>query len=147
MKTYLITSVIMAGLATFAFASPAESELKALEEKWSDAYLKGDTSVLKAVETEDWSVVDPDGNVLTKAQDIKELEDKTFVVKTTSLSDMKVRMLGENYGCVTGNSKSTGTYKGKEFSGDYRFLDLFEKKGDKWQAIISQVTKVKKDKE
>ncbi len=138
---------MIAGLATIAFGASAETELKALEQQWSDAYMKGDTSVLKAVEAEDWSAVDPDGHALTKAQDIKELEDKTFVVKTSSLNDVKVRMLGENYACVTGTSKSTGTYKGKEFRGDYRFLDLFEKKGDKWQAIASQITKVKKEKE
>lgn len=146
MKKYLIITLITAGLATIVLGSPADTELKALEQQWSDAYMKGDSSVLKTVEAEDWTVVDPEGNVLTKAQDIKELEDKTFVVKTGSLSEVKVRMLGENHACVTGMSKSTGTYKGKEFSGDFRFLDLFEKKDGKWQAIMSQVTKIKKEK-
>jgi len=146
MKTYLIISVIVAGLATSAMASP-ESELKALEQQWSGAYMKGDTSFLKSVEAEDWTLVDPDGMVMTKAQDIKELEDKTFVVKSSSMSDVKVQMLGENYACATGLGTMNGTYKGEDFSGDYRFMDIFEKKSDKWRVMRSQVTRVKTETE
>ena len=84
---------------------------------------------------------------MTKTRDIKELGDKTFACKAASMSDLKVRMLGDNYACATLLVKMTGTYKGKDFRGDFRALDFFEKKGDKWQAVISQITKVEKDKE
>jgi len=145
MKTSLLTSVIVAGLAAVALGSPAETELKALEQQWSDAYMKGDVAVLKAVEADDWTLVDPEGTTTTKTQDIKELTDKTFAVKESTTSDIKVRTLGENNAVVTGSSKMSGSYKGKDFSGEYRFLDIFEKKGGKWQAILSQVTKVEKE--
>ena len=145
MKLTLITAVMIAGLATVAFGSSAETELKALEQQWSDAYKKGDTAVLKTVEAEDWTLIDPEGTTTTKAQDIKELGDKTFVVKESTNSDVKVRMLGDNHAAITGSAKMSGLYKNKEFSGEYRFLDIFEKKDGKWQAIMSQVTKVQKE--
>jgi ketosteroid isomerase-like protein len=148
MKTSLITVVILAGvagLAPFAIAADTESELKALDQQWSDAYPKGDIAVLKAVEADDYTVVNADGTLTTKAEDIKELADKTFVVKSASTSGVKVRMLGENYACVTGVWKLSGaTYKGKDVSGDHRFLDIFEKKGNNWQAIYTQITKIEK---
>jgi ketosteroid isomerase-like protein len=147
MKISLLTSIMVAGLATLAFGSPAETELKALEQQWNDAYKKGDVAVLKTVEADDWTLVDPEGTTTTKAQDIKELGDKTFVIKESTNSDVKVRMLGDNHAAVTGTTKASGSYKGKEFSGEYRFLDLFEKKDGKWLAILSQVTKVQKEKE
>jgi hypothetical protein len=78
---------------------------------------------------------------------MKAVEDKTFVVKSATLSDLKVRSLGDNYGCVTGVTKLTGTEEGKDISGDYRFMDIFEKKAGKWQVIASQVTKIGKEKE
>ncbi|MEY2490456.1 MAG: hypothetical protein QOC70_2398 [Verrucomicrobiota bacterium] len=145
MKISLLTSFLVAGLAAVALGSPAETELKALEQQWNDAYKKGDVAVLKAVEADDWTLVDPEGTTTTKAQDIKELTDKTFVVKESTNSDIKVRMLGDNHAAVTGSAKMSGSYKGKDFSGEYRFLDIFEKKDGKWQAILSQVTKVEKE--
>ncbi|MDP9253377.1 MAG: nuclear transport factor 2 family protein [Verrucomicrobiota bacterium] len=144
MKTSFIISVIVAGLATLALAAGAESELKALEQQWSDAYKNGDTAILKSIEAEDFKLVDPDGKVVTKAQDIKELGDKTFKVESFSFDELNVRMLSENFAYVTGLQILKGAYKGEDISGQYRFLDVFQKKGGKWQAIASQVTRVAK---
>jgi ketosteroid isomerase-like protein len=145
MKKSLLTSIIVAALAAFAFGSPAESELKTLEQQWLDAYVKGDAAFLKNIEAEDYSVVEPDGSVLSKAGDVKAVTDKTFVLKSASMSDIKVRMLGENFACVTGLLKLSGTDAGKDITGTYRGLDVFEKKDGKWQAVSSQVTKVQKE--
>ena len=63
--------LIVIGLATVAFASP-EAELKALEQQWSDAYVKGDTAALKAIEADDCMTVEPDGTVIgARREDIK----------------------------------------------------------------------------
>ena len=144
MKTSLIILVLSISLAPFAFATDAESELKALEQQWSDAYVKGDTSVLKAIEADGYKLVDPSGIVATKARDIKELGDKKFVVRSSVSNEINVRMLGENFAYVTGLQTLKGTYKGENISGQYRFLDVFEKKDNKWQALASQITKVEK---
>jgi ketosteroid isomerase-like protein len=138
---------MIVGLATTAFGASAETELKALDQQWLDAYVKGDTAFLKTVEAEDWTFADSDGTIMTKSQDIKELGDKTFVCKSASMRDVKVKMLGDNYAYVTGVVKMAGTYKGKDFSGDFRAIDVFEKKDGKWQAFYSQITKVQKEKE
>lgn len=138
---------MVAGLAMAAFGSPAETELKALEQQWLDAYVKADTALLKTVEADEWWFVESDGTIMTKAQDIKDVGDKTFVCKSATMSDVNVRMLGDDFACVTGMAKMTGSFKGKEFTGDFRAIDIFEKKNDKWQAITSQVTRVKKEKE
>ena len=147
MKISLFASLMIAGLAAVLVASPAETELKALEQQWIDAYMKGDMASLKTVEADDWTLADPNGAIVTKAQDIKELGDKTFVCKSASLSDVKVNMLGENFAYVTSMVKMEATYKGKDASGDFRAVDVFGKKDNKWQALYSQLTNVKKEKE
>jgi ketosteroid isomerase-like protein len=147
MKTSLITLLMVAGLATAGFGASAETELKALTQQWLDAYVKGDAAFLKTVEADDWTFIDSDGTTVTKAKDVKELEDKTFVCKSASASDVKVKAMGENNAYVTATVKMSGTYKGEDFSGDFRAIDVYEKKGGKWQAVYSQITKVGKEKE
>jgi ketosteroid isomerase-like protein len=138
---------MITGLATIAFGAGAESDLKALTQQWLDAYVKADTAFLKTVQADDWTFFDSDGTTMTKAQDIKELGDKTFVCKSASASDIKVKAMGDSHAYVTAMIKMAGTYKGEDFSGEYRATDIFEKKDGKWQAIHSQITKVKKDKD
>ena len=145
MKISLLTSVLVAGLAAIALGSPAESEIKALETQWLDAYVKADAAFLKTVEADDWMFVDSDGSITTKAQDIKDVTDKVFVCKSASMSDVKVKTMGDNFACATGVVKMAGTYKGKEFNSEFRAVDIFEKKDGKWQATYSQLTKIGKE--
>jgi uncharacterized protein (TIGR02246 family) len=132
-------------LVSAAFGASADAELKAIEQQWLDAYMKSDAAFIKNLEADDYSIIESDGTVTTKAQDVKATTDKTFVLKSASMSDVKVRMLGDNYAVVTAMLKMSGTEDGKDFSGDYRGTDVFEKKNGKWMAVASQLTKVGKE--
>ena len=145
MKTTLITLVMAVSLVSAAFGAGADAELKAIEQQWLDAYMKSDAAFLKNLEADDYTIVEPDGTVSTKAQDIKSVTDKTFVLKSATMSDFKCRMLGDNAAVVTCMLKMSGTEDGKDFSGDYRGTDVFEKKAGKWMAVASQLTKVAKE--
>lgn len=134
------------GLATTGLGAGAEAELKAITQQWLDAYQKSDATFLKNLYADDYFVVEPDGAVTTKADDIKSVTEKKFVLKSATTSDFKCRMMGENAACVTAMLKLTGTADGEEFSGDYRALDVYEKKDGKWMAVVSQVTKIEKEK-
>ena len=145
MKRTLITLVMAVSLASAAFGAGADAELKAIEQQWLDAYMKSDPAFIKNLEADDYSIIEPDGAVSTKAQDVKSTTDKTFVLKSATMSDFKCRMLGDNYAVVTAALKMSGSDDGHEFSGDYRALDVFEKKNGKWMAVASQLTKVQKE--
>ena len=109
-----------------------------LEQQWLDAYVKGDATFIKTIEAEDYSVVEPDGSVLTKAGDVKAVTDKTFALKSASMSEIKVRILGENYACVTGLVKLSGTDDGKDITGTYRGLKL-------WEAAVKEAGKIDRE--
>ncbi|HEX8897298.1 MAG TPA: nuclear transport factor 2 family protein [Chthoniobacterales bacterium] len=146
MKTSLVTLMMVLGLATVGFGAGADAELKTIEQQWLDAYMKNDAAFIKNLEADDYSIIEPDGAVSTKAQDVKSVTDKTFVLKSATMSDYKCRMLGDGYAVVTAMLKMSGTDDGKDFSGDYRGTDVFEKKGGKWMAVASQLTKVASEK-
>ncbi len=133
------------GLVSAAFGAGADAELKAIEQQWLDAYMKSDPAFIKNLEADDYSIIEPDGAVSTKAKDVKSVTDKTFVLKTATMSDFKCRMVGDNCAVVTCMLKLNGTEDGKEFSGDFRGTDVFEKKNGKWMAVASQMTKVGKE--
>jgi ketosteroid isomerase-like protein len=145
MKRTLITLVMAVSLASAAFGAGADAELKAIEQQWLDAYMKSDAAFIKNLEADDYSIIEPDGVVTTKAQDVKAVTDKTFVLKSATMSDFKCRMIGDSCAVVTAMMKISGTDDGKDFSGDYRGTDVFEKKNGKWMAVASQLTKVAKE--
>src|SRR5256714_1856835 len=101
MKTSLITLLMGFGLATVGFGAGADAELKTIEQQWLDAYMKSDASFITKLEAEDYSIIEPDGAVSTKDQDVKSVTDKTFVLKSGTMSDFKCRMVGENVAVVT----------------------------------------------
>lgn len=145
-KTSLLTLLMVAGLATAGFGASAETELKAIEQQWLDAYMKSDAAFIKNLEADGYTIVEPDGAVSTKADEVKSVTDKKFVLKSATMSDFKCRMLGDNYAVVTATLKMDGSDEGKEFSGDYRGIDIFEKRDGKWMAVSSQLTNIQIEK-
>jgi uncharacterized protein (TIGR02246 family) len=145
MKKSIITLFMAVSLASASFGGLADADLKSIEQQWIDAYMKGDATFIKNLEADDYSIIESDGTVTTKSQDVKAVTDKTFVLKSATLSDVKVRMMGDSYAVVTSMLKMSGSDDGKAFSGDYRGTDVFEKKDGKWMAVASQLTKVGKE--
>jgi len=56
--------------------------------------------------------------------------------------DVHVRLM-HGIGIVQGMDDEKSTFKGKDTSGTYTWMDVFEMRDGKWQAVASQVTKVK----
>jgi hypothetical protein len=54
--------------------------------------------------------------------------------------DVSARVMG-NMAVVQGADDEKSSYNGKDTSGSYTWMDVFEKRGGKWVAIASQVTK------
>ena len=54
--------------------------------------------------------------------------------------EMKVKVFG-NTAVVMGSDTEKSTYKGKDSSGKYVWMDVFVNRGGKWQAVASESTK------
>ena len=143
MKTTLLTSFMVAILAPILLASPAETELKALVQQTMEAYLKGDTAFLESAVADEATIINSDGTVSSKRRDLSELAKKNTLFDSLEMSDIKVRMLGENHALVTGVSKGAGTYVGEKFDVSTRDLLCYEKQGGKWRCIFWQGTEIK----
>lgn len=119
-----------------------ESEqLNQLEQRLIRAWIEKDRETVDEILADDWSVIDPGGQVLTKAQVLAEgFESGTRNIESGSIDEVHVRLLGNAAAVVTGRTVAAGTYQGAHFSVQLRFTDVCEKQGGHWQVVASQGT-------
>ena len=122
-------------------AGSVEQELIKLETEWSNAWVKPDIAFLDQILADDWVFTDPDGNVLTKAQDIAAIKSGEYVFTSAVADEMKVRVYG-NAAVVSGRFTAKETLKGKDVSGQVRFTDTFIKRAGRWQCVATHASRI-----
>lgn len=155
MKRISLLMLVTALAASMAFAQAKEQKAKApgagesaeqqlmkLEHEWADAFLHGDAAAVERIEAAGFVFTDPDGKVNGKAEDLADLKSSAYKLESANIENLKVRLYGDT-AVVTGHNVMKGTYKGKDLSGTYAFTDTFIKRGGRWEAVASQVTKIK----
>ena len=152
MKYYLILTLGLAlALPTVALAKEKgtnatadEATLKKIEQEILDGILKSDTSAAEKYLTSDYLGVGPDGVTQNKAEFLSDIKSGTLKLESSKYSDMKVQVAAAGMAVVMYRSNDKGTYKGKDITGEYRWLDVFVKRDGKWQIAIDQGTQITK---
>jgi ketosteroid isomerase-like protein len=119
-----------------------EQELMQLEQKLADAIIKGDMAFFGSHLADDVRLTDPSGMVNTKAQLEADVKSGALKIESSKIDDMKVQVHGD-VAIVTYKTTDKGTYKGQDISGDYRWIDVFVKKGGKWLVVAGQGTPIR----
>ncbi|HMD60658.1 MAG TPA: nuclear transport factor 2 family protein [Opitutaceae bacterium] len=114
-----------------------------LEHEWADALVAGDTVLFDRIEDPDYLLTDPDGVIFTVAE--VDSDFKSGAAKYTSFhfDDLKVHVFGDT-AIAHGLETEKSSYKGADSSGQYRFTDVFVKRGGVWKAVATHVSKVAK---
>ena len=118
-------------------------EVKKLNQEWMESYVKRDTAFLERHLSDDYISTFPDGTVLDKKGEIESVKSGAVALTEMKPSEMKVRIYGEA-AVITGRSTIKAKVKGQDVSGEYRFTDVWIRRGDRWQAVASQVTRIAK---
>jgi len=132
--------------AADAYTARDEGEILQLEAEWAKALQTRDTAVMERLLAPEYVGVDPAGVVMSKAQEIAMFKagDLKFDSITAGGQKVKVYIGGV---MVTGTSNVKGKFKDQDISGEYRFIDIFERKPAGWQVVYSQLTKVETEKD
>jgi hypothetical protein len=154
MKYYLIFTLALGlalALPTVALAKEKgtnatadEATLKKIEQEILDGILKSDTSAAEKYLASDYLGVGPDGVTQNKAEFLSDIKSGTLKLESSKYSDMKVQVAAADMAVVMYRSNDKGTYKGKDITGEYRWLDVFVKRDGKWQIAIDQGTQIGK---
>jgi ketosteroid isomerase-like protein len=116
-------------------------EVADLNRRWMRAYVDRDVEFLERHLAEDYVSTFPDGAVLDRKGEIEALKSGAVTISSMQPSEMRVRLYGE-VAVITGQSTIRAKVGGREESGDYRFTDVWAKRGKLWQAVASQVTRI-----
>jgi ketosteroid isomerase-like protein len=124
-----------------AAGSSAAEELKQVERDWIAGQKAGDADKIGQLIADDWSALNSDGKKVNKQQYLADYKSGAEKFESIEVGPMDVRVFGD-IGVVQGGDTEKSSYKGKDTSGKYVWMDVFQKKDGKWQAVRSEVTKV-----
>jgi ketosteroid isomerase-like protein len=119
-----------------------EKAIIKIEQDMSAALTKSDADAAAKMLADTFYAVNPDGSTQGKARFVADLKSGKFKLESNQLDDMKVHAADADMAIVTYRSTDKGSYDGHDLSGQYRWLDVFAKRGGTWQFIVSQGTKV-----
>jgi hypothetical protein len=153
MKYYhlILTLTVVLALPTVTLAKQKgtgatadEATLKKIEQELTDSILKSDTAAFEKYLTSDYLGIGPDGAAQNKSELVSDIKSGTLKLESSKISDMKVQVADPDMAVVVYRTTDKGTYKGKDVTGEYRWLDVFVKRGGKWQIAIDQGTQIAK---
>lgn len=116
-----------------------------LQKQWVQAVQTADTATLERLLADDYTVVDSTGKTMTKAQEIAMYRSGDLKFDSVSTGDQQIKIYIGG-AVVTGTTTVKGKHKKEDISGEYRFVDLLERRKSGWQVVFSQITKVETDK-
>jgi ketosteroid isomerase-like protein len=118
-----------------------EQALIKIQHEWAEARVKDNTSYMRRVETNDCTVVWPDGRIVNKEEDLQTMTGD-IVFSEFKIHNLRVRLYGDT-GIVVGEG-IIKAHDGKQnlLGGKFVWTDTFVKQGDQWKVIASQITPV-----
>lgn len=144
-KTFLLAcSLALASIAcqTAALAGPPssadEEALTKIEQEWGQAYVKRDSAFVQRLTTDDFTMIEPDGNIKTKPAYLKGITGDT-VFTEFKIEDLNIRTYGDT-GIVVGTASIKANQGKQDVSGKYCFTDVFVRQNGEWKAVSGHVT-------
>jgi ketosteroid isomerase-like protein len=114
-----------------------------LNRQWMEAYTKRDTAFLNRYLSDDYVGTFPDGTVHDKKSEIEAVTSGAVAIAQMQPGEMTVRVY-DNAAVITGQSSVKARVEGQDMSAELRFTDVWVKRGNQWQAVASQVTRIER---
>jgi len=145
---FLIFAFAMAGgmqaPSVAADLTPLTKELLALEDQWTEAFIKHDAAPLVSILADEYMGVGSDGRVWTKARIMERVKEKNFTLHSFTILEPKAHRHGDT-AVLYGMAIDKGIEAGKEYSNVLRFQDVWINRSGRWQCIAGQNAPAEKE--
>ena len=108
---------------------------------WDKAIVRKDRAAIEANMAEDFRQIDGAGNVETKKSFVDDLTSPQLTIDPYTVEEFDVRIYGDT-ALLSGRTRMTGKYDGKPFASHYRYIDIYVKRGGRWQLVSVQISKI-----
>jgi uncharacterized protein (TIGR02246 family) len=146
--------LLILALAMPVFAHAAENTdtftsdkaaVTGLEKDWLKAFVdKNEAKMLSLISPDCW-LIDSQGNLATRQSLIADLKSGIYTVQSMHADDIQVRVLGD-WAVVLGLETEKSQTNGQDSSGQFRFLDTWQKRDGHWLCVASAAIQVKPEK-
>ena len=116
--------------------------IKQISQEWGDAAVAGDVDKLNQILADDWKAIAMSGNLVTKESELANLKSGKDKLVSFEVGPMDVQVMG-NVAVVHGSVVEKRIYDGKDASGQFLWMDLLEKRGNRWVVVRSAGARVK----
>jgi ketosteroid isomerase-like protein len=140
-----VAALCLAAFATLAHGASPDADvatLKKLSDAWDAAIVRKDEKAIADNMAEDFRQIDGDGNVETKASFVAGLVDPKLRIDPYTVEDFEVKLLGDT-ALIYGRSRMTGSFDGEPFVSNYRYIDIYARRGGEWKIVSVQITRIK----
>jgi ketosteroid isomerase-like protein len=119
----------------------AEKQVAMLSEQYREAVVKGDTKAMDSILADDWVGINPAGQLESKVEQAKSLEDGSVAFEAFDSREVKVRVYGDA-AVVMGGYHVRLTYHGQKVEHLVRTTEVFAKQEGNWRCVVTQVTRI-----
>jgi ketosteroid isomerase-like protein len=121
--------------------APTTTEFDTLLSTWLQAKATGDTKMIASYLADEFIGVGPAGRGEDKDAFLARIADPRITVQDVKTRGQTTRFYAKT-AVVTGVYEIKGTSGGKDISGQYRYVDVWNKAGDRWHIIASTLSRV-----
>ena len=122
-----------------------EQELIRLEHELVEVLKRADVERFTQLMSDDWSTIDPRGQILTKQEVAEVLRSGTLKIESMNADDLTTRVYGDT-AVVTGRGSYRLSGSGPEIAdyaqATFRFTDVWVKRAHGWQCVATQQTRI-----
>ena len=108
--------------------------MKQFAQDTGDAMVAGDVDKLNQIYADDWAIVDSSGKIFTKESLLSDFKSGKHKLLSFEIGPMDVQVFGD-VAVVQASVTEKRLHDGKDISGQFVFMDLLKKRGDKWVIV------------
>ena len=138
MTRWFVALMLVFGTLSPAAQADEERQLVALQQQLAQAWRQKDRAFIETVLAPEWSVTQPDGQVLTRATVLGTFFD-AVTFDSNTIDQVTVALFGDT-AVVRGRTVAAGTFNGSPMSARIRFTDVFLKRRGRWRAVASHAS-------
>jgi len=145
----VVFSALLLLCATLAGAAdkPADvvAHLKQLSDNWDRVIVAKDEAAIAGNMAEDFRIIDRRGDIAGKQAFVADIVDPKLTIDPYTVEDFEVRLYGDT-ALLSGRTHMTGKYDGQPFTSNYRYIDIYVRKGGVWKIVSVQITQLPAEK-
>lgn len=125
--------------------SKAEAEVRDAIKRYDEALRKGDAAALGQFWSEDYTFINPRGEMLTRADRLKNVQtgQTAFNSLEHAPKEEEIRVYGNGeFAVYTTHLTLSAKYSGEGQQGEYRAMVVWVHRDGRWQQVANQITPV-----